>query len=88
MDILTKHNGQWIRNYEPLGGEIDLNGTLYDIRDVIDVYWEDAKEGSIKGYYEADELVITTKDGAEHDVSKDDLDAETLKWINEWVDPC
>ena len=86
MDTLVSLNGEWVRNYKPLGGDISLNGVTYDIRDVSGVYWDEAEEDSTEGYYDAKELVVTTKDSKDHSVHKGDLDSETLEYLNEWVD--
>jgi len=68
---------------------IELEGKKYDLRkDIDEVAWDGKEdEDDTRGYYQAEILVFITKDEQYISVYKDELDAETLEYVNQFVDP-
>lgn len=68
---------------------IELEGKQYDLRsDIEDIDWADKEsEEDTASYYQADAIFFVTKDGGFYGVFKEDLDPETLEYVNQFVDP-
>lgn len=68
---------------------IELEGKKYNLRkDIEEVAWDGKEdEDDTRGYYQTEILVFITKDEQYISVYKDELDAETLEYVNQFVDP-
>lgn len=54
----------------------------YSIQDVTNVNWEGDE---VRDYYEAEDFYVTTKDGVEHYVERDELSVHDEKLLDRWV---
>lgn len=72
-------------NYIP----IELEGTVYNlVTDVVEVDWDGKEsEDDLTGYYGADVLYFIMQDSQLLAAYKEDFEAETLQYINDFVDP-
>jgi len=59
------------------------NDKEYCIGDVTDICWQGKDEG--QNYYNSEGFYVTTQDGVDHYVERDELSAHDEKLLDRWV---
>lgn len=91
LDVATRNHALSLLSNPTVANKIliDIDGITYDLlEDVEEIDWDDKEsDEDTASYYRADTIYLILRNGNYVGVFKEDLDQETLEYINDFVDP-